>query len=135
MMVKQGEGDITTRTRTVLIVDDDEALLSVLKISLERKKYVVFTATSGNLALQVLKREEVDLVLSDCRMPDGDGLFLLSEVRKQNKITPIFVLMTGYTEISIEDAKKKGANYMFFKPIRSQELHQIIDQYFAPQVK
>ena len=69
-------------TRTVLIVDDEPSLRELLRevFSLERTGRIL-TASSGNEALKIIRTTKVDAVISDVRMPDGDGIALLDGIR------------------------------------------------------
>lgn len=107
---------------TILVVDDEIRMTAVLGLALEDMGYTVRTATSGKEALGVLEREDVDLVLSDLRMPDMDGRALLAAIREQRLDLPL-VMMTAYS--SVRDAVqiiKEGAFDYIGKPIEMEEL-------------
>jgi len=102
---------------TVLVVDDDEGILKALKRLLANLEVDVFTAGSGQEALNLLKNQPVSLIISDQRMPKMTGVEFLQRSRE---ISPdsIRVLLTGYADIDATvDAINKGAiKYYFNKP-------------------
>src|SRR4051794_40929547 len=93
---------------TLLVVDDEPDLREALKTFFEMINFTVLCAGSGNTAFNLLQQEAVDIVLSDVRMPDGDGTELLQELRRQGNQVP-FVLMTGFADVSREKAKQMAA--------------------------
>ena len=106
----------------ILVVDDDPDVLEVLSDDLSYAGYSVLTAQSGNAALRLLEREPVDLILSDLRMPDGDGLYLLRQVRSQDPRRPAVAIITGYDEVTREELERLGAQALFTKPYHAEHL-------------
>lgn len=102
--------------RTFLVVDDEEEIRSIVGDTLEMYGARVFQAENGSRALEILRREKVDAVLSDVRMPGGDGVFLLDESRKLPEPVPPILLMTGYADLTEDEAIKKGAMRLISKP-------------------
>jgi CheY-like chemotaxis protein len=100
----------------ILVVDDDEYLLTTLQLFLSRWGYGVVTTNSGSEAMQILKTDVFDLLLTDLEMPCVTGLDLLKSVQSTNP-TILTVLMTGSEEIEkAEEALKSGAFDYLFKP-------------------
>ena len=106
----------------ILVVDDEPDGREVLSEVLELGGYSVLCAGSGNEALKVLEKEPVDLILTDLRMPDGDGLFLLREVRHQHATRPIVAFISGYADIPAEQTEELGPQRIFEKPYGLDEL-------------
>ncbi len=101
----------------ILIVDDEEEILELFKDILEEEGYTVFTANNPQLALDILRNEDFDLILSDMRMPNLSGEEFLEIVRKINDYTT-FVIMTAYGTIeNAVSCTKKGAYDYLTKPI------------------
>ncbi|MBF0526782.1 MAG: sigma-54-dependent Fis family transcriptional regulator, partial [Deltaproteobacteria bacterium] len=95
---------------TILVVDDEKNYLINLEALLsEERDYEILTAESGIQALQVLKEHEVDLVITDLKMPGMDGLQLLEEAKKRNSGLPVIVLTADGTIDTAVEAVKKGA--------------------------
>ena len=114
----------TRRTRTVLLVDDEENILAALKRLLRRDGYRILTAGSAEEGLQRLAEErEVDVIVSDQRMPGMNGVEFL---RRAKELVPhtVRMVLSGYTELqSIIDAVNEGAIYRFLtKPWDDQHL-------------
>jgi two-component system response regulator AtoC len=106
----------------ILIVDDEETLCYFLKESLEDKGYQAITAYTAADGMDVVTRQQIDLVLLDLKLPDGDGLAVLSEIRKSDSNLPVIVL-TGHAGVeSAVQAMKLGAYDYVEKPINLEEL-------------
>jgi two-component system, NtrC family, response regulator AtoC len=114
-------------THTILLVDDEPKLRDVLSVGLNDLGYRTLTAPSGSQALDLLQREEVDLVLTDLRMPGIGGRELLKEIKRIRPALPV-VLMTAYS--TVKDAVqviKEGAFDYIGKPFEMDELTATID--------
>lgn len=113
--------------KRILIVDDEEGIRESLKEYLELEGFVVNTAACGEIALQLLNQETFDLILSDVRMPRGDGLFLLKAVKEKNPQYPTIILMSGFTDMTLQDAYHFGARGFLVKPFNPQYLLEILN--------
>lgn len=105
--------------KRILIVEDDLAFGTMIKTWLGKKGFTAEKATSVNAAVKMLKENpKVDLILSDLRLPDHDGLDLLQWLRKQDLETP-FIVMTNYAEVqNAVLAMKSGATDYIAKPFQ-----------------
>lgn len=113
---------------SVLIVEDDLTFSTMLKTWLGKKGFDVETASTNARARKILLSKEFDLVISDLRLPDQDGINLLSWLREQKKNTP-FIIMTSYAEIqSAVQCMKLGATDYISKPIHPDELLKKINE-------
>ena len=113
--------------KTILIVDDEENIRSSLKDLFELEdEHHILTASSGSEAVKILQGNSVDFILSDIRMPDGDGLALTKVIKDQYNNVPPILLMSGFNDISAEDAKKNGAIDIVKKPFDFDELFELI---------
>jgi DNA-binding NtrC family response regulator len=114
----------------VLVLDDEPTIRVVIADYLRMRGFEVETAGNVREALALLARP-FDLVLSDVRMPGGDGIDFLRAARRTNPDLGVF-LMTGYPEIStVIEAKRYGAAAYFRKPLRLAELASRIEAYLA----
>lgn len=102
---------------SILIVDDEPDVLGFMQELLERKGYLVRTATGGAQALVVLAENAPDLLITDLRMPVMDGLELLARVREQNPNLPSIVLTAAGDAPSAVRAMQAGAADYLIKPI------------------
>lgn len=116
------------RKFNVLIVDDEELIRkSYLQyFSLESDELNLFQASSGNSALEVLAQNNIDFILSDVRMPDGDGIYLLDKIQQMNSPPPFLAFVTGYSELTREVAVSKGALDLFNKPVDLDQMLNLI---------
>ncbi len=114
--------------RHILVVDDEPLVRGSLSELLTLSGYNVTAAPNGSEALRILKDYSVDLIISDLKMPDIDGLQLLRKVKKMNADIPV-ILMTGYGSIdNAVEAMKEGAYDYVTKPIVDSEIKIVIDR-------
>ncbi|WP_123054284.1 sigma-54 dependent transcriptional regulator [Clostridium sp. JN-1] len=110
------------RNFKILIVDDEKDYREVFKMILSDEGYWVSSASSGEDALNILKRENINLVLTDLIMPKMDGMQLLERIKKEYADTEVIVV-TGYGTIETAvSAIKKGAFSYFIKSRKAEEL-------------
>jgi response regulator RpfG family c-di-GMP phosphodiesterase len=111
----------------ILCVDDEPNILSSLRRLFRPQGYQVFTAESGAEGLKLLEAEQVDVVISDMRMPEMDGARFLEQVRARWPDT-LRMLLTGYADIqSILDAINRGEIYRYItKPWDDNDILLIV---------
>lgn len=107
---------MTDKDIKVLVVDDDGDLREILVSNLDLEGFTVYEAAGGIAALQFLKENKIDFVLSDIRMPAGDGMELLREIRKIDPNIPVVCLITGFSDSTKEDVLKLGGIDLLGKP-------------------
>jgi len=106
----------------ILLVDDEEAIVRVLTISLKSDGYNVIPAYSGEEGLGLYQRERPSIVLTDLKMPGMDGLELLQRIKNMNLDTEVIVI-TGHGDMdSAIEALRLGASDFINKPIRDEAL-------------
>ena len=122
----------STRPRTaILVVDDDADMREWVKEELEHEGFVVETASGGRKGVERVKAGGIDLVVSDVKMPDLDGLDLLREVREVSP-SPFVIIVTGFGSIDTAiRAVKLGANDYITKPFKIDQLVLSIDKALA----
>jgi two-component system response regulator PilR (NtrC family) len=115
----------------ILVVDDEQSMRDMLRIVLRRDGYDVIVARNGKEAIEVLEKQQIDLVLSDIRMPDVSGVDVLRAAKDANRDI-IAIMMTAYasTETAVE-ALRLGANDYFTKPFSMDELRLKVRQHVA----
>ncbi|MFC3283509.1 HD domain-containing phosphohydrolase [Litchfieldella rifensis] len=118
-----------TTTATLLLVDDEENMLNRLRRVLRNEPYALLMASSGEQALSLMEAQDVDLVISDARMPGMDGATLLANIQ-QHWPDCLRILLTGYADISTTvRAINEGHIYRYIsKPWDDDELRLIIRQ-------
>jgi DNA-binding response OmpR family regulator len=115
------------RTRqSVLVVDDEENFLTLLKWYLTQQGYDVFTASSADEACGILQERPIDIALLDIKLGGRDGLSLLDQVNDQSPSVKV-VMMTAFPTVSsIKQAFEKGATRYLTKPVDLQELTEAL---------
>ncbi len=112
----------------VLVIDDDKALAETIAESLERRGHDCTVATSGKAGAAQVEKGEFDVVLTDLRMADIDGLAIVKKVRELRPDTEVFVI-TGFGDVKTAvDAMKLGASHYLQKPIDLAELRAVVDK-------
>ncbi|MDR1652921.1 MAG: sigma-54 dependent transcriptional regulator [Prevotellaceae bacterium] len=116
---------------TVCVIEDDLTLSLMLRTWLTKKNFAVVSAVNISEAKRRLKKQLPDIVLSDMRLPDGDGLSLLKWVKKIDSSLP-YIMMTSYAEIpaAVESIKEGAFDYVS-KPLNTDELLVKIEQAIA----
>jgi two-component system response regulator AtoC len=112
----------------ILVVDDDSVTLAMLKEFLEKNSFTVSLAQDADQAIEVVKKQHIELVLSDIRMEESNGLSLLSDLKKTNPQI-VVILMTGFgsMEGAIE-AIQKGAFDYISKPFDLNKLLSLVNK-------
>ena len=112
----------------VLVIDDDKTLAETIAESLERRGHACTTATGGKAGVAEVEQDEFDVVLTDLRMADLDGLAVVKRVRELRPDTEVFVI-TGFGDVKTAvEAMKLGASHYLQKPIDLAELRAVVDK-------
>jgi len=121
-------------TARLLLVDDDPGLLTLLGMRLTSEGFQVTTAASGPEALRQLDKEKVELVISDLRMDEMDGLTLFSEIQKRFPGLPVIILTAHGSIPEAVAATQSGIFSFLTKPVDRDALYKAIDQALAQSV-
>ncbi|HVT57815.1 MAG TPA: sigma-54 dependent transcriptional regulator [Thermoanaerobaculia bacterium] len=106
----------------ILIVDDEEVLQDVLTVLIRKEGHTTLSARSGEAAIELLEREEVDLVLLDLMLPGISGLQTLREIRRRDA-EQVVVVITAYSSIETAiEAMREGAFHYIPKPFKNEEV-------------
>lgn len=110
--------------KRILVVEDQQSILELIKYNLELENYMVDVASDGQVALDKIQREQYDLLLLDLMVPSIDGLSLTSMVRKMDhyKKVPIIMLTAKSTELDKVLGLEIGADDYVTKPFSIREL-------------
>ncbi len=113
---------------SILIVDDDDVMRETLSDVLRRSGYEIFLESSGNGALSVIKKNVIDLILLDMKLPDVDGLEVLKKI-KEFDTEILVIIMTAYSDVQTAvSAMKSGAYHYINKPFELDELRLLIEK-------
>jgi DNA-binding NtrC family response regulator len=111
---------------TILVIEDETAQLQTLTGFLQKQRFDVIGSSSGAEGIEIARERNIDLVMTDYRMPDKDGLEVLREIKSINpEIVVIFMTAYGTEEIAVQ-AMKEGAFDYLTKPIYLDELEIIV---------
>lgn len=110
----------------ILLIEDDVSFCKMLENFLVKKSYNVTTAFSAEEAKTKIKIENFDLIITDLRLPDYDGIELMSEFKQTHPTIPV-ILMTGYSDVNTAvKALKNGASDYISKPFNPEEVLLVI---------
>ena len=114
----------------ILVVDDEPSMREMLRIVLKREGFDVIVARSGADAIETLKREPIDLLLSDIRMPDLSGVEVLRAAKAQNRDIVAFMMTAFASTDTAVEAMRLGAVDYFTKPFSMDELKLKVRHHF-----
>ncbi len=113
---------------SILVVDDEDALRTVLSSELESEGYVVATAGDGDEAISILQGKSFDLVLLDIKMPRVDGFEVLRFIKERYPATKV-IMLTGFADLkNAIESKKLGAEDFVSKPYDLVDLLTTIER-------
>ena len=117
----------------VLLVEDSEDVLYLLQLQLEWMGYAIDAAADATAGLEVAQRVRPDVIVSDLRMPDIDGLEFIRRVRRIQGLAsiPAIALSGASMELDIQQAIANGFTAHLAKPVEVSELAKLIDQLTA----
>lgn len=120
-------------TKTFLVVDDSATMRQLICLTLRRVKGCqVVEAADGVEAAAMLRSGSFDLVITDIKMPDMDGLALVKHIRQDLKLTdlPVVIITTKGEDGDRDEGLRAGANAYLTKPLSGPMLFQLIEQLF-----
>jgi PAS domain S-box-containing protein len=118
--------------KTVLVVDDDTDIAQLIRLQLESNGYHVLTASRGQQAIEIIERDEVDLIVLDRLLPDMDGMALLDTLKADPATAEIPIIMLTIIEDD-GDAVARGASAYLVKPVNEQLLLDQIEAVLTRQ--
>lgn len=121
----------TRKSASLLLVDDDPSLLKLLGMRLSSEGFKVTTAESGPEALKILQKEKLDLVISDLRMDEMDGMALFDEIQKAHPNMPVIILTAHGSIPDAVAATQRGVFSFLTKPVDKDALYKAIDEALA----
>lgn len=104
-------------SKRALVVDDEPDLREITVLELENYGCEVAEAENGRVAIDMIAEGKFDFIISDIRMPEGNGIDLLDAVVGMQAAKPLVFLVTGFADITREEAIARGASEMYFKPV------------------
>jgi len=113
---------------SILIIDDEEVQVQSLKTFLSKRGFKIFTANSGEAGLEIIKENNIDITLTDFKMPGWDGLTTLKKIKEVNPEIDVVVMTAFGTIDSAVALMKSGAFDYLTKPIDLDELENILSK-------
>src|SRR5512143_73223 len=110
----------------ILIVDDEQSMRELLSIMLRKEGFDVVAAANGESAIKAIQSDIYDLVITDIRMPQIDGIELLRTVKEVSPETVVIVITAFATTETAVDAMKLGAYDYITKPFKNEEIKLIV---------
>lgn len=120
----------TSHPKTILLIDDDESLRRVVEYNLHEEGYRVLTAVDGAAGWRTFQAEAVDLILTDVRMPEMDGIEVLTRIKAMQPDVPVIMLTAHGTINSAVEAMKLGAFDYLTKPFNREQLKAAVRKAF-----
>lgn len=115
------------KDKKILIVDDEEGIRDLIVSELEFNDAICYQATTGKEAIDAFKTQKFDAVISDIKMPDGDGLFFLEQIKDIRPESCIMLFITGYTDIPLEEFYDRGVEAVISKPFKLEQLMSTLE--------
>ncbi|SDL58141.1 Response regulator receiver domain-containing protein [Maridesulfovibrio ferrireducens] len=114
----------------IMLVDDEERLLSTTKKLFEKMGIDVFTSTSGKDALELLRTEDVHVIFLDIKMPGMDGMETLQRIKKDYPLIEVIILTGHATMESAVEGLKLGAMDFLVKPVSMKDILGKVEEAF-----
>ena len=115
-----------SRKQHILVVDDEEMTRKNLDHVLTREGYEVMTAAGGSEALNLLKKHSVEVIITDLKMENVDGMGVLASAKEKDPSTEV-IMISGYATVSTAvEAMKKGSYYYLSKPFKLDEIRSTV---------
>jgi two-component system response regulator PilR (NtrC family) len=112
--------------KKILIVDDEPMIRDIFRDAFEMKGFIVDEAETGREAFEIIQNTKYHCVLSDIRMPGGDGIDLAKRVHQMTGPKPKMFLVTGYTDMNIKSLRNWGVLAIFDKPFNFREILDVV---------
>ena len=107
---------------SILVCEDDFAIKTMISTKLKQENYSVYTVQNGQEALNLMEKQQIDLVISDIMMPEMDGYEFVQTLRETKHTLPILMITAKSQLESVEAAFKLGVDDYMVKPLRLEEL-------------
>lgn len=122
---------------TVLVIDDDDMVRSLIVRALTGARYTVIEAADGQAGLSLARANSVDLVVTDLVMPVQEGVETIMTLRRERPRLPIIAISGGVTNsrLYLDIAGRIGARRILAKPFTPKELIQLIEQVLAEEAQ
>lgn len=134
MQLRRGTNVHSKADFTIVVVDDDDLVRDVVRSILIREGYHIILAKSGDKAIDIVKHGNVNLVITDLRMPDADGMEVLKQALQTDPNIAVAILTAYGTLDAALEAVKQGAYDYLTKPFKTQEIILLAEQAYQRSV-
>lgn len=118
--------------RRGLVVDDEPEILDIIKTMFELQGCLMECATNGQEAFEMTQKRHYDFVISDVRMPGGDGVELLKKLRAlRAKRKPVALMISSYSDLTSQEALSLGAIGLLPKPFNRLEIESLLEEHLS----
>ena len=122
-------------SKKILIAEDSSVIMNLIRKILAQKNYEVMAAKDGQKVLELVEKEDFDLILMDINIPKMDGIACTRQIRAmddaQKAKVPIFAITGNARNYSVDDFKRTGIDEYLEKPLDFDRLVKLVDQYLA----
>lgn len=115
------------KNKNILIVDDEADIREIFSYEFKHMNAKIFEAENGKIAFKLFKENSIDLIISDIRMPGGSGIDLIKDVVRLNPEFKRIILLSGYADITSDEAVKLGAKALLQKPFDLDDILKLIE--------
>ena len=116
--------------RRVLVVDDEPEIRQMVRELLTRAGYDVTEAADGKLAIEALRKQPFDVVISDILMPEKDGLEVIMFLQRESPLTKCIAMSAPSNRVFLQSAQLLGATRVIEKPFTASELESAVRDLF-----
>lgn len=124
--------ELDLKGNSFLVVDDETDLRDIIASELEFMGGKSFQAENIISAQKIISAHKIDLIISDIRMPGGTGIDLLKIVKAHDPFSPSVMLITGFADVTMEDALDMGAETLISKPFKLDDLIRLAGKFSLP---
>jgi CheY-like chemotaxis protein len=118
--------------KNILVVDDEELLREILVEDLTSAGASVKDAANGSIAFEILQKQRFDAVVTDIRMPGGNGIKLIKNINSHfQKDKPKIFVCSGYNDMTLEETEALSVSFTFDKPFDRETFIKTLAQYLA----
>lgn len=117
--------------KKILIVDDEMMIRELIRDFFELEDYDVEEASNGRVAFELIQQKKFDCVITDVRMPDGDGIELARKIHAMAGKKPSVIFMTGFSDITPAEASEIGILKILEKPFQPEDLVRLVGRWLS----
>jgi len=126
---------ILQKTMTLLVVDDEPDMREIVAFEFKKSGFNILMASNGKEAFEIIRNNNVDLVLSDVNMPNGSGIELFEKIKQECHPAPTVIFITACSSDLMQELTKMGVTYVFSKPFNRKDVFEKVLEILNQQVQ